>query len=293
MKMIRFLWMALLPIIGFNTLNGQDFIFSNGFESPLYLNPGFAGNAEYPTLTTHIKKPASIGGLFYYAASYDQPVDKLRGGIGFVLSSSIIEDIKTESLLNGIYALHLKVSDEVYIRPAINLGLGYNHISNGGLTGGGSGNDQVSKGYLNAGFGVLVGYRNVTAGLAVDHFNKPDIGYENAENRLPAKITLHGILQHEIQDNMFLFPGLIYQHHWGLNRFVPSLVADIMGFRVGVSVIRQSSATVGSTGFTGLVGVALNQFVLGYSYTAHAGDIVLIDLPAHEFAITYKFKGRN
>jgi type IX secretion system PorP/SprF family membrane protein len=290
MKVLRYFLIAIMLIILQNTLQGQDFIFSNGFESPLYLNPGYAGSAEYPALTTHIKKPASVGGLFYYAASYDHPVEKLRGGIGFVFSSSIIEEIKTENLLNGMYAFHLKVNDDLYIRPAINFGLGYNHISSGT---GGSGAAQVSKGYLNAGFGVIMGYRHLTTGLSVDHINKPDIGYENAENRLPAKFTLHGILQHELRENLFLFPGFIYQHHWGVNRYVPSLVADIMGFRAGVSVIRQTSATVGSTGFTALVGVELNQLVLGYSYTAQGGDIVMIDLPAHEFAVTYKFKAKN
>jgi len=273
-------------------LRAQGFVFSNGFESPMYLNPAYAGTAGSPQLATHFRRPTSGAGFFHYVAAFDMPVEKLRGGAGLVLSSSILEDVLVETQLNGVYAFHLKVSEELLLSPAINIGFGYNHFNTDNLSFGG-GEGKLSSSYLTVGGGLLMRYRNLLAGFSVDHLNTPDVGYGGITNHLPARFTLHGIYEYALHEEVAILPGIIYQSVWEMHHISPSVVLDFMGFRAGVSGIfrRTSNQNLypNTSGLSFLVGVHLKQLILGYGYTTGTSRKKIPGVAAHEFAITYRF----
>lgn len=285
--------LAVYLVIQAPVARTQDFAFANGFESPLYLNPGFAGSSESPVLTTHFKKISNIGNYFSSAVSYDQPVEKLRGGIGLVLSTMVHEKYLFENLINGIYSYHIKINDDFFINPAVNIGFGYRYFDDSDFFSHNPIFGPVSKSYFNAGVGLLTGYRNIVAGISVDHLNRPDVGFENYKVSLPAKITLHGIWQHEIQEDVYLFPGLIYQTQSDYHRLTPSVMIDYRGLRVGAAAIQiyETSAWGDiATGVAAIAGIKFQKLVVGYSFASRLLGDRIFEFPTHEFALTYRFK---
>jgi type IX secretion system PorP/SprF family membrane protein len=273
-------------------VQAQGFVFSNGFESPMYLNPAYAGTSGASQLATQFRRPTSGGGFFYYAAALDMPVEKLRGGVGFVLSSTIMEDILVETQLNGVYALHWKINEEMLVSPAISIGFGYNHFNTDNLTFGG-GEGRLTSSYFTLGGGVLMRYRSLLAGASIDHLNTPDVGYGGISESMPIRFALHGIYEYALLEEVSLLPGLIYQSLWNMHHITPSLTLDFMGFRAGVAgnFRRTGSQNLhpNTNGLSFLVGIHLKQLLLGYGYTTGLSSNTVLGVTAHEFAITYRF----
>jgi type IX secretion system PorP/SprF family membrane protein len=286
------LCVALIICFFHTTVLAQGFAFSNGFESPMYLNPSYAGTSGAPQLSTQFRRPTVGGGFFHYAAAFDMPVKKLRGGVGFVLSSTILESVLVETQLNGVYALHWQVNEEMLVSPAISIGFGYNHFNSDNLNfGGGAG--VLNTSYLTLGGGVLMRYQNLLAGFSLDHLNNPDVGYAGVRESLPTRIVLHGIYDYAVRESVSLLPGIIYQSFWNINHISPSLTFDFLGFRAGIAGnftrAGSKSQQPDTNGMSFLVGIRLKQLLLGYGYTTGLSGNMIPGVTAHEFAITYRF----
>ncbi len=288
---------VLVTFSGSHLLRGQGFVFSNGFESPLYLNPAFAGTADAPQLATQFRRPTTGVGFFHYVASFDMPVEKLRGGIGFSLSSTIMEEVRFDNLLNGFYAWHWNIGTDLLVSPAVNIGFGYNHLNNENLSLGGVGEGRVSAIYFNVGGGLMMRYRNLTTGFSIDHLNTPDVGYNGISETMPQRLTVHGVVEHALMEQLHILPGIIYQSHWDVQHVIPSVVLDFMGFRAGINGVyernRRGSIDTNMYGVCFLVGAHLQQFMIGYSYTTGVSEGALPNMTAHELAITYRFSGQD
>ena len=285
---VIFLVTAMVLVFTINA-GAQIPALTNGFESPLVLNPGYAGTMDVPQLTVHLRQGNQPGSIFSSAVSYDQQVEKLRGGFGVAVTSSVMNQALMENLINGIYAYHHKINDHTYLRPAINIGFGFNYFDDSNLQGG-TQNGTSSRAYINTGAGVLLGHKQAIAGISVDHLNYPDVGFDNTLNRMPPRVTVHAIVQKEFQDDASLFPGIIYQGHWGTHRFTPSLVFDFRGFRIGAATVHHRVNDAGSNGIAGIAGIQFQSIVVAYSYASRLWGELIRDLPSHEFAITYRFK---
>ena len=66
------------------SLNDQDPEFTQFYAAPVYLNPAFAGSARCPRVGFNYRNqwPALQKTYITYAASYDQHIDALSGGLG-------------------------------------------------------------------------------------------------------------------------------------------------------------------------------------------------------------------
>src|ERR1044072_6736656 len=84
--MKRLVIVLALFTVGMGDLFAQDPEFTQFYANPLYLNPAFAGTARCPRICLNYRTPwPGITGTFVtYSASYDQHVDGIQGGLGFL-----------------------------------------------------------------------------------------------------------------------------------------------------------------------------------------------------------------
>src|SRR6188768_1521033 len=114
---------VLLPILVFTILlldlKAQDPEFTQFYANPLYLNPAFAGSARCPRVALNYRNqwPSLQGTFVTYSASYDQQVDALSGGLGFLaVSDKAGEGTITTNNISAIYAFHLPINREWSVR---------------------------------------------------------------------------------------------------------------------------------------------------------------------------------
>ena len=67
--------------------SAQDVIFSQFYANPLYMNPAFAGSKVCPRISINYRAqwPALVSAFTTVAASYDQYIDALHGGVGGIV----------------------------------------------------------------------------------------------------------------------------------------------------------------------------------------------------------------
>lgn len=273
-------------------LASQDFFFTNGFGVPVYLNGGYAGINDYSQLSMQLQKgggPISIPG-FNHVAAYDSRVSKLHGGIGLVWSSEYMKHLWNRSLFKGVYALHLSGDGGVAFHPFISLAIGINHLSGDNIDFGSTLQGPLNKTYFSSGAGFLFKYKNLSAGFAAEHFNRPDIGWENLETRLEPKYNAHLRWKKQMEEDIYLLPGLIghWQGQWAV--VIPSVEIYYNGFIAGINLFQTHWGDLGNqTGVGGMIGIDFSSIRLVYSYNGKISGIQTLDIPSHEFALNYRF----
>jgi hypothetical protein len=104
------------------TANAQDPEFTQFFNSPLYCNPALAGVGEgAPVLLsiTGINGRLRVRPTPTYAASYDQHIEALNGGIGFLcMSDRQANGLLTSTGVSGMYSYQINVSRSFGLKAA-------------------------------------------------------------------------------------------------------------------------------------------------------------------------------
>jgi hypothetical protein len=111
---------------------------------------------------------------------------------------------------------------------------------------------------------LLFNYKNFDAGVAYDHFNEPNIGFDEKDD-LPAKLTLNCNFQIKIDNNTNLTPGFIYQHQYsGNDSYLPSLMLKIWHIKLGIGTRLYHDRC--SDDFIAMLGYTNNWISISYSY---------------------------
>ena len=99
----------------------QDPHFTQFYANPLYLNPAFAGSTGCPRVVLNYRNqwPSITGSFVTYAASYDQYVNDLSGGIGlqFLTDDAGGGTLQTTTA-SGMYSYNINVNRNFAIRAA-------------------------------------------------------------------------------------------------------------------------------------------------------------------------------
>lgn len=210
--------LGFLLLIGW-TSYAQDPVFSQFYATPIQINPAFAGTTYAPRITLNYRNqwPSWPNAYTTYAASYEQSLEGLNSGIGFILMTDNAGDgIYKTNRFSAVYGYQVRVNNEVGIKFGVEAGLIQADVDWDRLVFGDqidqingpndpSGNpylsdeqrpENLNKTVFDVSAGILAYANNFYAGLSIKHLNSADESLleinENLGAGLPSRITLHG-----------------------------------------------------------------------------------------------------
>ncbi|WP_243732496.1 PorP/SprF family type IX secretion system membrane protein [Pedobacter metabolipauper] len=231
----RILWIVLL-FPGFTAM-GQDHVYSQFFNAPIYLNPALTGQFEGDIRMNLIYRnqwSALSGDLSYISASADVNIPNFGGGVGLMFTrSSEGTAYLTKNNISANYAYSVGGEDlvvsfgiqagvanrtidwsKLVFSDQIDMNLGYipGSISSAPAP------EQSNRFYFDAGTGINVVYKNLMVGGTVAHVNKPDESFTGVQAKLPMRfignasyrINLIASDTYGSEDGPFLIPSVVY-----------------------------------------------------------------------------------
>jgi len=233
-KLLLFLPAALLCSI---TAWGQDNIYTQFFNSPIYLNPALTGQFEGDLRMTMIYRNqwTSIpGDLSYTTASIDYNMPQFGGGVGLLFSrSSEGTAFLTNNNIAGTYAYSVG-SEGFVLSFGLQAGVAdrtidYNKLvfddqidpRLGFIPGSATAADAIpfnNKFYFDSGAGINLVAGEFNIGGALQHINQPNESFTGTPARLPMRWTGHLSYRYDLDagENMyedeksFIIPSVVY-----------------------------------------------------------------------------------
>jgi type IX secretion system PorP/SprF family membrane protein len=103
---------AVLLINSSINLYAQDPIFTQFYSNPVYLNPAFAGSNKCPRIVSNFRNqwPGFSGDFITTSLTYDQYVDKIKGGLGVILMSDQVAKTLKSNEASFVYSYHQHLS---------------------------------------------------------------------------------------------------------------------------------------------------------------------------------------
>lgn len=321
--MRRILVLSVLLLIGKVGLS-QDFQFSQYYQAPLYLNPGFTGITQQQRVSFNhrVQWPNLPKAFATYAASYDIFVDELRSGFGLQLTADKMGTAGWQTTnVNLLYSFKVKLTEKLVFSPGLVFGYGTNGIDRSKLRFGdglNSPNEDVyysndpaegrlgRQNYFDVGTGFLFYSRSLWLGAAFHHLNRPNISVMGSESRLAVKTTIHGGMRLNLTNGMrsrsarasYLTPSFIYriqgpqfsQLDVGVNYHIDPISVGVWyrGKPFQKSVI--NSATQDAVILA--LGMYFKNFNIGYSYDFTVSELGTASGGAHELSLIYEFSSK-
>ena len=108
-------------------LYAQDPIFTQFYSNPVYLNPAFAGSNKCPRIVSNFRNqwPGFSGDFITTSLTYDQYVDKIKGGLGIILLSDQVAKTLKSNEASFVYSYHQHLSRKF----TLNFGIQGTYIS--------------------------------------------------------------------------------------------------------------------------------------------------------------------
>lgn len=308
--------LGMLIILAFTGRDAiaQDPIFSQFYANPLYLNPALAGSAICPRLSFNYRNqwPAIAGTYVTYNASYDQYMDKISGGIGFLaMSDRAGEGALTSNTISAIYSYRLTINRKMSLNAGFQgtyynrridwdkltfpdmidprFGFVYNTMEKRPA--------KLSIGFMDFSSGLLLSHSdNFFAGVAVHHLTQPNEGfYSDISSKLNMKITAHagGIIDlkrrssgNRGQEDPTLSPNILFQQQQHFQQINYGVYFNRYPF-VGGLWFRQNFNNADA--FILLCGFEQESFKIGYSYDLTVSKLTNITGGAHEVSFSWLF----
>lgn len=304
----------------------QDPEFTQFYAAPLYLNPAFAGSARCPRVALNYRNqwPALSKTFITYAASYDQHIDGISGGLGLlILNDKAGEGTLNTTNVSAIYSYQLNVSrdfsirmglqatyvqkklnwDKLYFGDMIDPRYGYIYQTQ-------ENRPDDSKGFADFSAGILAYSSKFYGGLAVNHLTQPDEAFiVEGSSELPMKITAHlgamlpvgntygGYRGSSVNrdEGTWISPNVLYQQQASFNQLnlgfyvIKSPLVGGLWYRGNFG----KDSFISSESFVALLGVQKGMFKFGYSY-----DVTISKLTnnatagSHEISFGVQFECR-
>lgn len=305
---------VILTLLSFSTL-AQDPQFSQYYQAPLYLNPGFAGTTPSQRLVVNhrLQWPGIPQAFSTYAFSYDRYIPTLSSGIGLLFTTDKMGSAGWRTnTVNVLYSYKLRLTKTLVFSPGLSFGYGSNGLDRNKLRmGDGLRYEDVSldpqlgnlenQHYFDFTAGFVLYTSTMWIGTSFAHMNKPNLSVVGEESRLGMKTTIHGGLKMKLnisgpsQRTPYLTPSFIYrmqdnlfsQLDLGLNFHIDpvSVGAWYRGKPFSKSIIN----SVEQDAFIFFAGLYLKQIAIGYSYDITLSDLQTTPGGSHEISLTYEF----
>jgi type IX secretion system PorP/SprF family membrane protein len=129
---LKYIYKIILVIVVFLfnsniNLYAQDPIFTQFYSNPVYLNPAFAGSNKCPRIVSNFRNqwPGFSGDFITTSLTYDQYVDKIKGGLGVILMSDQVAKTLKSNEASFVYSYHQHLSRKF----TLNFGIQGTYIS--------------------------------------------------------------------------------------------------------------------------------------------------------------------
>ncbi len=285
-------------------LFAQDPEFTQFYANPLYLNPAMAGIVRCPRVNLNYRNqwPGISGTYVTYAASYDQHVDAVNGGLGLLVTNDKAgQGTLTTSTVSGIYSYLLNVTREFSLKFGVQASCFQKSIDWSKLTFG----DMIDerKGFVyntneqqrlqnktNVDFSAgILGYcKKYFFGFAAHHLTEPDEGLLGV-SKLPMKITAHAGAVLPIGDKgtqTFISPNVLYQQQQNFQQLNLGMYVTKGTITAGLWCRNQDS-------FIAVIGFQNHFFKVGYSYDVTISKLTNTTAGSHELSFSIQFECRQ
>ena len=316
---------GIVAVCSCNTLYAQDPQFSQYYQAPLYLNPGFTGITPQQRLVSNyrIQWPSLPQAFATYAFSYDIFVDELRSGFGVQVMVDKMGSAGWRTTTAGLlYSYKVKLTKKIVFSPGLYFGYGTNGIDRSKIRlGDGLEYETADKAYssldedvnkklgkqsyfdFNAGF--LVYSRTLWIGAAFSHMNQPNLSVLGDVSRLPMKTAIHAGARLNLRGGTrkglkadYLTPSFIYrmqgssfsQLDLGLNYHIDPVSIGVW-YR-GKPFQKTVINTVAQDALIMTLGMYFKNLSVGYSYDFTISEMQTASGGAHELSLIYEFTAK-
>lgn len=312
------------------TSAAQDVQFSQYYQAPLYLNPGYTGiTPQQRVVFNHrVQWPNLPQAFATYSASYDIFVEELRSGFGVLLTTDKMGSAGWQtSTFSALYSFKVKLTDKLVFSPGLVFGYGTHGIDQSKLRLGDGleyerdgdyfSTDDAQRrlgkqNYFDFGTGFLLYSRSLWLGAAFHHLNKPNLSLLGDESRLPVKTSIHGGARINLSRGGprssvgridYLTPSFIYRFQGatfsqldiGVNYHIDPVSVGVWYRgkpfqKTVINSIHQDALVLS-------LGMYFKKLTLGYSYDFTISELGTSTGGAHEISAVYEFSskpaGRN
>lgn len=325
LKGIKF-WMVLgvmlvaLQQVGY----AQDPQFSQYYQAPLYLNPGFAGITPQQRIAINhrIQWPSLPQAFSTYALSYDIFIDELRSGFGLLATTDKMGSAGWRTTTVGLlYSYKIRITEDFVFSPGLYFGYGANgldrskiRVGNGLTYGDGDEYNPIdpdldklgNQSYFDFGSGFLIYNKSLWLGAAFSHMNEPNLSVLNDVSRLPMKTTIHAgaklNLNHHLKSatarGHYLTPSAIFrmqgksfsQLDFGINYHLEPVTLGVWyrGKPFETTVVN----SIAQDALILTMGLQFDLFTIGYSYDFTISEMETASGGAHEFSLVIEFASK-
>ena len=299
--MKRLVIVLALFTVGMGDLFAQDPEFTQFYANPLYLNPAFAGTARCPRICLNYRNqwPGITGTFVTYSASYDQHIDAIQGGVGFLFTNDRAGQATINTTnISGMYSYQLNITREFSMKIGMEATYAQKSVDWSKLNFG----DMIDprRGFVynttevpnvtsrtNVDFSAgLLGYsRRYFFGFAVHHITEPDEGFLG-QSKLPMKYTGHAgavIPLGGRYSESNISPNILYQKQGDFEQLNLGIYFT-KGPIVGGAWYRNRDS------FILLLGFQQDLFKFGYSYDVTVSKLTNATAGSHELSFQMQFE---
>jgi len=239
---MRITKLIFLFFICWSGLSAQDPVYSQYYNSPVLMNPSFAGNTRGALVSVMYRNqwPSINNAYTTYSVTYDQRWQRSSGlGLYVTADDSGNGAIKTTKI-GGIYSYRIRFRNEMYLKGAIDIAYGQTRLDQSKLvfldnldpqygleTPGGVKiptaevlSSSPSRGYLDVSSGAMFYTPDFYAGISIKHLNTPNIDFAadetGSKGNLPLRWSFHGGMQIDLdrgnkgEYGTFISPNVLF-----------------------------------------------------------------------------------
>lgn len=198
---------ASLVILTIGSAFGQDTHFTQFYAAPTYLSPAFAGTTIQSRVSSNYRNqwPSIPGAFVAYNVAYDHYAPEIKSGFGILATHERAgSGALRSSSVSAQYAYEIRMSRELYFRPALQFTFSNRNINFNDLIFG----DQLIRNndpttveenvfepvnFFDMSSGGLFYSPKFWFGASLHHINQPNESlYPDRIGLLPRKFSLHG-----------------------------------------------------------------------------------------------------
>lgn len=299
---------AVLTLISILQVKAQDVGFSQFYAAPLYLNPAFAGQTECGRIGLQYRNqwPGVEKAFRTYKLSYDQHLPAINSGYGFqLMQDQHGAGVFNRTALAAYFASQVRLGLRSSLSAGIKLGALQDALNWEALkfpdkllngTTGELPPDVTTRFSPDFGAGLLFSWDEyLFAGISADHFNRPYLSMFAQDIRtLPIRWTLHaGWNIYASQkgyagrndESLLIQPNMLFLQQGAFRQLNAGIYVSKYPFVAG-SWFRHTFKTADALQV--MIGLAVDKFIVGYSYDITVSGIGLNAGGAHEVSLSWE-----